>query len=303
MDITAGLTVNTLFWISSLRAGEEGPTRRVLENLEVECQRIGLPFKVYEPTSVPLLLDALEKIEEASRKGMRPIIHFDMHGSISKGLEIAAAKESGSWPVVVERLKAINIATKNNLCVVSGACFGLHAIKEVTITEPCPFYILIAPEHEVSFGFLEDHTAAFYAEVFSSADIMKAYESHLAEQMKVFHCEKMLAVALARYIRKSCRGQGGKQRRERLISEIFMQGRERTPENLREVRWQLKAGLRPTQDFVDRFAERFLIGKKCGFTLDDLMGVIERADAAETRTKARQRRKRSQVRTPSKPAA
>ena len=292
MKINAGLRVNSLFWISSLRPGEEGPTRRIVEDLKAECRRIGLPFQLYEPRSVPLLLDALEKIADAARQGMRPIIHLDMHGSAAKGLEIAAAKESASWPAVVERLKTINIATQNNLCVVSGACFGLHAIKQVTVTEPCPFYMLIGPEQEVTFGFLEDHIAAFYAEVFLSADIMKAYESHLATQLKVFHCEKMLVIALARYIRKSCRGKGGSERRERLMSEIFMHGRERTPENLREVRLQLKSGLRPTQNLVDRFAGRFLIGKQCGFTLDDLMNAIKQADAAEAHTKARRLRKR-----------
>jgi hypothetical protein len=32
-----------------------------------------------------------------------------------------------------------------------------------------------------------------------------------------------------------------------------------------------------TQDLVDRFAQKFLIGKKCGFSLDDLTALIERA--------------------------
>jgi len=43
-------------------------------------------LQVYQPGNVALFFDALDKIEVAARAGMRPMIHFDMHGSISKGL-------------------------------------------------------------------------------------------------------------------------------------------------------------------------------------------------------------------------
>jgi hypothetical protein len=176
VEIRSGLTVNSVIWISSLRAGEEGLTRRVTEDLSTFFGSIALPFQMYNAESVPLLEDALGKIEQATHSGMRPILHFDMHGSKENGLEIAETKKFASWPLVVKKLQAINIASHNNLCVVSGSCFGLHAIRQVTINEACPFYVLIAPENEVSFGFLEDHTVPFYTDVFSAGDLIKSYD-------------------------------------------------------------------------------------------------------------------------------
>src|SRR5689334_15424122 len=205
------LEFNSLFWISSLTAGEEGPTRRIVEDVETQCWKTKLPFQRYEPTSVALFLEALETIKAAADEGMGPMIHFDMHGLASAGLEFTATQEFASWNALVERLRTINIASHNNLVVVSNACFGLHAIKQVTLTKAWPFYILIAPEQEVRVGFLEDHTAAFYAEMFSSGDIMSAYRRHLAGEMRVFHCEKMFGGALAKYIIRSCKGKSKRQ--------------------------------------------------------------------------------------------
>src|SRR5205085_9690398 len=55
------------------------------------CQVI--PFQVYTVPSQALLEDAFDKIADAARQGCRPLLHIDMHGSIERGLEIAASME------------------------------------------------------------------------------------------------------------------------------------------------------------------------------------------------------------------
>jgi hypothetical protein len=182
---------------------------------------------------------------------------------------------------VIPRLQAINVATCNNLVVVAGVCFARHAILQVKVSEACPVYMLIAPEMKVTFGFLEDNTVAFFQEIFSSGDVNKACLEHFGLPMKVFHCEQFLAIALARYIRQTCKGKAVAARRERLLTEIFLGGKERTPENLREVRRLLKDGLRPQQQLIDAYSQAFLIGRVCPFTIDDLIGLVDRAQGAD----------------------
>lgn len=69
---------------------------------------------------------------------------------------------------------------------------GFHAIKALQIMTPCPFDMLIAPEHEISFGFIEDNMFSFYQDAFMPLNIIKSYEQHLSAQMRLFHCEKSL---------------------------------------------------------------------------------------------------------------
>jgi len=275
MKFSGSLNYNSIFWISSLNSEECGPTRRILEDLTVQCKMAELPLQIYSVESASLLLDVLATIEEAAIEGLQPLIHFDMHGSKDQGLRVAASNENVDWDTVVKHLRAINIATKNNLCVVSGVCFGFQAIREVTMSEACPFYMLIAPENEINVGFLEDHIGSFYTEMISSNDIMNSYEIHLAKKIRVFHCEKVLASALANYVRSSCRGKGKNERKEFLITELLNQGIEKTPENLRNIRSQVKSGINPTKELVDCYTDRFLIGKSSGFTFDELMEEVE----------------------------
>ena len=86
---------------------------------------------------------------------MRPIIQFDTHGGKKDGLYIVASKEFVPWRELVQW--SINVATQNNFCIVSAACFSLHTIMEIDIAAATPFFIMFAPQHIVTFGFIEDN--------------------------------------------------------------------------------------------------------------------------------------------------
>jgi hypothetical protein len=241
MEIVTGLRMNSLFWFSSLHPHEQGITRRILEDLLPWFDRISLLHREFVPQTAAAFEDALDTLVEACCVyGMLPIIHLDMHGTKEEGLLIAASGERVTWNRVVEKFRAMNVGAGNNLLVLSAACFGLHAIREVKIHEPCPFFMLIAPEGEIEAGFLEEHIFPFYRTLLSDMDAVKAYEEHLKPEFTLFHCEKVLAISLAKYIRNHCKGKGAVGRKERLLSEILMQGIERTPQNLRKFRQSLK---------------------------------------------------------------
>ena len=128
------LTVNSLFWITSLRSTEHGVTRRVQEDLLPYLDSIGLHHHTFEPQTATELLAILSDIARHANVGLRPILHFDTHGDLAQGIRLAAAGEFIPWSVLIAHLRAINVTTGNNLCVVSGACFSMNAVWEIKLS-------------------------------------------------------------------------------------------------------------------------------------------------------------------------
>ncbi|MGB6537114.1 MAG: hypothetical protein WBF58_14255 [Xanthobacteraceae bacterium] len=273
LHLSSGLTVNSLLWISSLEPSDRGTTDRVHDDLQPYLVSIGLPFHAVEPKSASELLAGLDAIAKRARDGLRPIIHFDTHGSKRDGLCIAASREFVPWQKLVEVLRPINVATGNNLCVVSAACFGLHAIMAIHIDNPAPFFALVAPENTVSFGFVEQRTVPFYEAVFKGLDVVSAHEKHLAPDFKLFLCEKMLLVGLTKYVRNYCMGKGRDKRIEELLTQAVADGLPNTSENRRIARRTAKKHIRPDQGMIDRYMQTFLIGKKIDVTIEQIIDL------------------------------
>ena len=280
VQISSGLSINSLIWINSLEPESRGTTERVHDDLQPFCVSIGLPFRSFEPKTADELLALLAKIAGEAAEGLKPIIHFDTHGSANDGIFIAASKESVPWQRLVNSLRPINISTKNKLCVVSAACCSWETIKNITVTKPSPFFILVAPEETVTFGFIEDNTSRFYEKVFKELDLVSAHQECFAPKLKLFHCEKVLAVALTRYVRDNCKGKGGKERRENLMTQYFGEtGLPNTRHNRQLIRKTAKATTRPNQKLIDRYVNTFLVGKRIDFGIDKLMTLVAEASA------------------------
>jgi hypothetical protein len=284
------LTVNSLFWITSLRPTEQGVTRRIQEDLLPYLDSIGLRHHTFEPRTAAELLGILSDIAQQANVGLRPILHFDTHGDLAQGIRLAASDEFIAWSVLIVHLRAINVATRNNLCVVSGACFSLNAVWEINLSEACPFCMLIAPGKEVSAGFLEDKTFAFYKSAFEGLEIVAAHERHLAPHLSLHHCERVLAYDIANYIRDFCTGKGGRIRREELMTKAVTAGIVPNRQARRIIRQGAKKWTRPSQAMVDRYlngvGSKFLMGKPPGFNIEDVMRVVESDDGRPARVRA-----------------
>lgn len=273
------LVVNSLFWFTSLGPNEQGVTQRIQEDLRPYLDQEGLQCKIFEPRTAKELLAALGTLAEEAKKGLRPIIHFDMHGNLTCGISLTASGEFVPWSQLVAHLRAINVATDNNLLVVSGACFSMEAARRhITLSEACPFFILIAPVREVSSGFLEDNTVPFYRCLIEGGEVVAAHEQRLSEKIELHHSERFLAFLIANYIRDYCIGKGGRKRREQLLTKATGAGLVRNRYDLRKVRKAVKAFTRPDQGMANRFtkfASTFLIGKAPGFDIDDVMKLVK----------------------------
>ena len=273
LQASSGFSINSIFWLRSLLESEWGPTRRVLEDLEPFFARLQLPFQLRDVKKSSQLYLALDSLVNSRAK---PILQLDMHGT-KDGLLLAGSGEIAPWKEVVPRLRSINIASGGNLCVVAGACFAFHAIMQASITQASPVSILIAPDRELKNAKLEDGLAGFYEALFSDGEISAAFGKHLGEPFKLYNAERFFVIAVCKYIRNSCRGKGAMIRRERLLSDVLLAGQARTSANLRRIRKQIKEGMRPDQRMLDRYAKKFLLGRPCPFSIDQLTRAVEAA--------------------------
>ncbi|MBI6853136.1 hypothetical protein YA0002_10195 [Pseudomonas cichorii] len=276
MQLDTGFSCNSVIWLTSLPDSELGPTRRMVEDMASLTAQISVVFQHVQITSAAHLKSFLGELSyNASENGMRPLLHFDMHGGKDNGLHISQSFEYCSWDELYCSLQVLNQATGNNLVVIGAACFGLRSIMPIKLDKPSPFFVLLAPEEEVCVGFLEDNAVCFYRELFASRNLDAAYSRYLSDEFKYFHCEKMLFIVIAKYIRAGCEGKSAQGRRERLLTEVFSQGMEKTEDNLRSVRKKIKEGLKPDQALLDRYVKTFLVGRTCSFSMQQLLSFLE----------------------------
>ncbi|MBB6305400.1 MULTISPECIES: hypothetical protein [Rhizobium] len=266
--IQSHVSVNSVIWITSLHESEHGVTLRVLEDLEPLLQANQIFFMKFEPKSAADLLGFLDYVAKVVEDGLLPIIHFDTHGDEDMGIHIVASNEDCSWAEITERLRAINIATANNLCVISLACFSFHLVKEIHVTTRAPFYILAAPQNKVTAGDAEDSVVRFYRHVFEKSELIGAFRAVLKDKLLLMHSEELLFTSLVRYVRAFCMGKGVQKRVDEHLTEARNLGYLTNGSDIASFRKAVKANLLADQSLVDRFVETFLLGRPVGYDIE-----------------------------------
>ncbi len=271
LQLNSSFGVNCVIWLCGLHEAEQGPTRRMVEDLQGHG-RFPVPVRRYDVHTPDELLEALDAIRERADSGNRPVLHLDMHGHKTLGLKVCDAFLD--WEALGQALRPLNVVTRNNLVVLGGACHALFAIRSVDIHSATPFFALLAPEEEVLSGFLEERVVPFYEELFRQGGSLDTAYERLGPPFRYEHCEKLLFIVLARYIKSGLKGKNLQERRERLLTEVFQGRGDSAPESLRQAREVLRGGLRPTQDLVDRYASAFLCGRPCSFGIAELLEMV-----------------------------
>jgi len=277
INFTDKVEINTIVWIQSLPESEQGPSRRIKEDLVAISTEAGHNLYEISASTKDELLNALSNIEKRALAGLRPVLHFDMHGSKKDGLLMAPSGEYVPWDVLASSMRKINVATKNNLCCVFATCFALRFAHQIDILRPVIFNLIIAPLKTVSIGFLEEQTNKFYQSLMATGNISTAYKKTLSEQMRLWSCQEILMLGLVEYIKTQTKGKGRRVRSERLLSEHLQSQNIQNPSEpqLRNARKLIKKFIVPDQHTIDRIALIFLIGRKPGFSFENLRPFFE----------------------------
>ncbi|WP_238310213.1 hypothetical protein [Methylobacterium organophilum] len=254
-----------------------GPTRRILEDLEGLAAAGGFQVFEYAVKNRAELVRQLGELKDRAAQGLRPVLHVDAHGTAAEGLLLAPSGDRVGWAEVIELLRELNTATSNNLVSIFALCFGLHLYREVSLMKPAPAYFFGAPPSEISIGFLEAQTLAFYREVSSSSNVTGAFAKTLSHEMQSFHCQGLFFQALLTYIRRHCRAKDRGPRLERMVTAIMKRDGITNPSGaqLKAARQHVRGFLDPGQHLIDKFAPSFLIGRPAAFVFDDLRKVLE----------------------------
>lgn len=267
MKIETRFGMNSIVLISTLPSKESGPSRRLAEDLAVLSQQDpAFHFRYVPVHDDATMRSVLLQLRRECLRGMRPIIHFDGHGDKVAGLQIGGSRTHIAWAELIKKLRKINIATNNQLCVVLSVCEGFNLIRPVSVLKPTPFYTLIAPQHRVFTGDLEDRVIPFYRHLLSTGVFDDALSEFLPE-FTYYHAEKVMVVVLARYVSAYCVGKGARIRRERLLTEVFGSGVVNNSANRSRLRRSLKSHIRPGEAVIDHFSKRFLFGRRCSVTM------------------------------------
>lgn len=276
LTISETLDINAIIWVRSLPDDELGPSRRINEELIGMRNQGGWAFFEKAARNRAELLAILKQLANDADGGLRPIIHFDAHGSKDDGLALAPSGEFLDWAALAEALREINIATENNLICVFATCFAYYFNFQVELKKPTPSYLIMAPADEVNVGFLEDQTVPFYRMAYETGNVTEAFNLTLAAHMTLYHCQGIFAEALSRYVRSYCQGKAKNIRREELVTKLLakMGIDDPAPGDLKHARTVVRSGIKPSQKIIDHFATRFLICREPAFSFEDLEKII-----------------------------
>ena len=274
IDITSQFQSNAVILVSAPRPDEMKIARRIAEDLAaLSAAKNEFFTRYFEVQSASQFRTVLRWLKKETRRHLKPILHIDMHGDKVRGLEIGASGEFISWAESISKLRKINLAAKNDLCVIVSACYGMHIVRPITIDKPTPFWILLAPQETVTLRDIIDGFETFYHRLFETKDLREGFKC-IDGKFKEYYAEKVLVESVAKYINKYCKGKGGDLRRERLLTKALEQGLENSRFNKRELRKIIKKGLVPNQELLDRYSRTFLAGKKCLVSMEEILSEM-----------------------------
>lgn len=201
---------NALVIFEDVRKMRSG--RRLRDDLVHVASSVGrLNYcKYHEVESKDELVAALKAVEiDCRERGMKPILHFEFHGHLEKGLLIEKTGEYMSWLDLMGQVSAINAVTLNNTGVMLASCYGYKLASLVEIDKPCPFHFMVGPVQQIRQGFLGDSLKSFYIDLIKSYDLTLALEA-LNDEFLHFVCSWWFFSVCAVYMDRIFEGRKGR---------------------------------------------------------------------------------------------
>jgi hypothetical protein len=116
------------------------------------------------------LFEELQSIKNlVSTSDILPFIHIEMHGS-QEGL-VANSGEIIFWQSFTEKMREINIITRNNIFISFATCFSAYIAGNILPSQPSPFFGFIGSWDEIPQGDILANFQIFFEFIFSSKDL------------------------------------------------------------------------------------------------------------------------------------
>lgn len=260
LSFTSGFSNNAVLILDGLGQSDLQTGENLFWKLEA-MDRPGTLCRHIKIGSRAELFDVLDDVVQQAEEGLRPILHFEVHGGPTVGIGLGDSGQTASWPELCAYFQRINVLTRNNLGVVMAACFGLYAIKELCIDQPAPFHFLIGSEEKVYDNVIDAQMKEFYRTMFRTGLFEEAL-GQVDKTFQRFHVEKHFAVSYGRYIKNGLTGGGRAARINRLVEErLTKKGLPLTEANIAPLRAALEEQMKPTPENFKKYANIFMIGR------------------------------------------
>jgi hypothetical protein len=155
----------------------------IVQSLHIGDMRTGRRLREEMKDSKLINNQILEiEIFDITNSGRFPVLHIECHGS--KAGIVLADRSTVTWAELKPALININVATRCNLLVILGACYGGYLGEVMQPVDRAPFWGMIGPTAEVFpeellFGF-----KAFYSRFFASLSGDESLEALLSFQLR-----------------------------------------------------------------------------------------------------------------------
>ncbi len=121
-------TIGQVWFVESLTTDDVHTARRLRENLQdlLAARSRRLRVVMRSPTSRAAFFEILDELRASvESSGLNPILDIECHGDDERGL-ILADQTWVPWGELKCKLEAINLASRCNLILVLGCCFGAY---------------------------------------------------------------------------------------------------------------------------------------------------------------------------------
>lgn len=273
--------INCLVIVESLTENFTG--RRLFE--DVQHNSSSFPVKLHQIRTRSEFDELFRTLTHHARtSGLRPILHFEIHGlDDQSGLQLAS-EEPVRWTEFADLCRRLVLATSNNLLVTMAVCHGYWAVLDsapVDDKETTPFTWLVGPADTVTSGEIEESFTLFFMKLIETRETAEAVKL-LPSQFRRFDCEELLAAVFKRYVLKYCRGRAWQERLEKALAKL----RESTPDlDVEHAQAYLAKNLAPSREQFEGFRASYLLADRpenVGRFTITFEEVMKRVDAAAT---------------------
>jgi hypothetical protein len=168
----------------SLSAEEFATGRRLRDEIEPILASLGLPLTVelVDVNGAPDFEALLARLTSSVAEFGTPLLHIECHGSNDKQGLVFADGSHLTWRAIKPPLTALNIATRLNLVVVLGCCYGAFLGSILEIDDRAPVCAYIGPTDAATAGDLAESYAELYRELLTTGNGTRAIEKLMTRE-------------------------------------------------------------------------------------------------------------------------
>ena len=186
----SALRFNKIIFIEShndlrtgMRLAEDLPYIGISNDLEI-------PIEYYDVFDKSEFFSRLNQLTVEAQEGtLFPILQIDAHGHQDPDGFLLRSGELINWQELEEPLRALNIAARCNLLLVTATCFGAVANSTIGIANRAPFWAAVGPAGEIAQGDILDSLRRFYSALLAQESPQSILNSLEASELRFVTAE------------------------------------------------------------------------------------------------------------------